>query len=191
MKKLDRLDKTILTLSIMIVSLLLGMLTSQLILYRKVNMPESEYSVYDYRTAFYMLQDDYEYIPPSQQKDKKYYRETIEDLISLGPYLYFEVGMNGHDGASLVGLRTIIMNKNITDHEQYCVAFTHEVMHTKKFHGYEPYIIFETFKFLYESENEYLHNAGVRYGLDMLYGYYDGEYDCPGYIINYLTKEIL
>ena len=53
------------------------------------------------------------------------------------------------------------------------------------------FLVFETFKFLYESHNPYLHNVGVEYGKQQLNDVQDGEYYIKGQIINYLLKERL
>ena len=187
MAKLDKLDKILITLIVICVGVLLGEITACIIFFRRVDMPDASYSMDDYYASIYTLYNEYD-ASLNNQQHKNYYRNMIEDQAKFGPYLYLETHMDDNSGLAILMLRTIVIDKDITNVETYCMVFAHEVMHFKTFHGNETYVSFETFKFLYESDDPYLHNVGVKYGLQQLYGYYGGEYDCHNYIINYLVK---
>ena len=190
-KKVDKVTKVMLIILYICLVILTIETIIACIFHRSIDMPESDYDTYDKIHAYKVLYSEYDKGVNSWQMDKKFYRDTVTDLAKLGPYLYFEKDIKSASGLSIALIPSIIVDEELDDAEIYCWVFTHEVMHIKRFSANETYVCFETFKFLYESENDYLHNAGVRYGTRQLNGYYHGEYDCSGYIINYLKKEIL
>lgn len=185
MKKLDKAEKWLVGILIFCIILLLGQGIAILVFNRKIDMPVYIHTTRDYYTAYAILETDYE-LPQSQTDEE--YRETIAKEAGLGLYFYAEKNLgNEYNGATLAVIRTIIIDERLAG-EEYCMVFTHETMHLTKYSSNETYISFETFKFLYESADKYLHNAGVLYGLKQLQGYYRGEYNCHDYIINYLVK---
>lgn len=159
-----------------------------IIFMRKIQMPIEMYSQLDYVNAFNKLQSDYDnYALPKSNSE---YKDIIEEELRLKFYIYTEKEMKSKNaGATLIIIRTMILDSTLSGYE-YCLVFTHEAMHFKRFSGNETYVCFETFKYLYENEDEDIHNIGVWYGLKQLIGKYSGEYNCHNYIINYLKEKI-
>ena len=180
--------KKVILIIIVIIIISLIALTLGLVFYRKIDLPDVKYTEEERRTFRDKLLDEYdENLPPLTKKE---YRQKISAEMKLGPYLCLEVDLPGcYGGYSVVILRTILMDNNLSNQESYCLVFTHEAMHMKKFHPNEKYINFESFKCLYESDDIYLHNAGVKYGINILRGRYTGEEDCKANVIDYLSKK--
>lgn len=138
----------------------------------------------DYREAIDILQNSYTDF--EEHKSNEEYRKFVEDDLGLHFYIYSEKDIGGeHDGRIYPLARWIVINTE-ADGYRYCMAFVHEAIHLKEFIGQADYVCFETFKYLYESEE--LHNVGVWYGLSQIYGFYSDEYDISQHIVSYLTN---
>jgi hypothetical protein len=114
-----------------------------------------------------------------------YYKTKIEQDLNLKCYLYKEKRISKL-GDSNCYFRTIRIDTRVTGYT-YCETFAHETMHLKYYTANERFVCYETFKYLYESEE--LHNVGVWYGLKQLNGDCSGEYDISGLVVNYLTNK--
>ena len=114
------------------------------------------------------------------------HRSKIEQDFNFKFYFYKERNIEGCDGLTYFTIRTIVIEKDLNEY-QYCKTFAHEVLHLKLFIQQEDFICYETFKYLYESEE--LHNVGVWYGLQQLRGCYSGKYNISGHVVNYLTNK--
>lgn len=182
-RKLDWISKIGVGLILICVILLVYMGIVGIVFCRKINMPIKIFMPTDYYNVLDMLERDYENSIP--HRSNKQYKALVEEQLDLNFYIYIEKELDNHNGLAIATIRTIVLDDDLTGY-QYCYVFTHEAMHFKKFAKNETYICFETFKFLYENEDEELHNVGVWYAIRQLYGYYSGEYDCSDYIINYL-----
>ena len=179
--KLKRL-KIIICLIIIVVSLVTGI--RLLVFFREIKLPTLNYTNSEYLYAFDKLYKDFDFNMPS--KTKQEYKEQLENELNFKHYIYFERNPN-FNGWQNVVIPTIIINEELSEYD-YCRILTHEIMHFKKFSANETYVSFETFKYLYENECEYLHNVGVLYGINQVYNHSGGEYDISGLIVNYLTN---
>jgi len=65
-------------------------------------------------------------------------------------------------------------------------TYTHEILHKKLYSANERFVEFETFKFLYESGNEYFQDIALWRASIMWKN--DKEYDCTYYIVQYLKE---
>lgn len=137
----------------------------------------------DYYNAINLLESSYTTPNP---KTKEEYRNFIECDLGIKFYIYTEKDMVGYAGKTYPLARLIIIDTD-ADGYKYCITFVHEAIHLKEFIGQEDYVSFQTFKYLYESEE--LHNVGVWYGLSQVYGCYSGEYNVSHLIVNYLTNK--
>lgn len=93
----------------------------------------------------------------------------------------------------IVFIDSIIYNRAIEDDlylNDYFIVLTHEYIHISKALGDERATHFETFKLLYESNNNILKQCAIQLAIDILYDRYPQEYDCSYYIIDYLLKLI-
>lgn len=136
--------------------------------------------------AMEMLRQDYDY--DAGVKSKQFYRDAIEKDLGVKFYIYGETDLGSkYNGLTIPTIRTILIHDDVTG-EDYCIVFAHESIHLTQFISNERYVCFETFKYLYESKIEELHNAGVRFGLKQIQGVYSGEYDVYDLIVDYLTK---
>lgn len=182
MAKLAKIFTSIILLCVLILTYL-GILS--LIFFRKKDMPFSLVTANNCYEAFILLKKEYNIAEP--EINKREYRNFIEQDIGLKFYIYVEKNINSeYVGITYATIRTIIIDKNVFGYE-YCVTFAHEAIHLKQFIGQENYVCFETFKYLYESEK--LHSVGVWYGIKQLEGYYNGDYNISGEIVNYLTQK--
>lgn len=175
--------KIIIWLIVLVLSLVTGI--RLLVFFRDIKLPILNYTQSEYLCAFDKLYKDFDFKMPSLTKQE--YREQLENKLNFQNYIYFECN-SSFNGWQNVIIPTIIINENLSEYD-YCRTLTHEMMHFKKFSANEKYISFETFKYLYENECEYLHNVGVLYGLNKIYGSHSGEYDVSGLIVNYLTNK--
>ena len=154
-----------------------------LVIERKVALPFKILTPRDYRKAIDLLQNSY--TKGHEPKTKEDYRKFVETDLGLHLYFYSEKNMADYAGKTYPLIRLIIIDTD-ADGYKYCETFVHEAIHLKEFIGQEDYVSFQTFKYLYESEE--LHNVGVWYGLCQIYGQYAGEYNVSHLIVDYLTN---
>ena len=94
----------------------------------------------------------------------------------------------------------VVGNSNLLTHRikikeslipfQQLPVLVHEMVHIKYYTVNERFTEFTTFKLMYESENEILHEAGRQYAQTLCSKDW-GEYDCSWYIMKYLEEEKL
>lgn len=169
---------------IICIIILLFLLSCTLIFERKKDLPYRNLMPRDYRNAIQLLEKSY--IKDYKPKTKEEYRKFIESDMGVHFYIYTEKDMVDYAGKIYPLARLIIIDTD-TDGYKYCETFAHEAIHLKEFIGQEDYVTFQTFKYLYESEE--LHNVGVWYGLSQVYGCYSGEYNVSHLIVDYLTNK--
>jgi hypothetical protein len=157
--------------------------TCGLIFFRDKKIPPYINSQLDYLNAYDILCQEYD---DTCQKPKAYYKEFVEDDMGVKFYFYGERKLDKHNGLTFATIRLIVVDNTIDGYE-YCVTFAHECIHLKQFVSDERYVCYETFKYLYESEE--LHEVGVWYGYRQLYGCYNGEYNIEDLVVNYLTNK--
>jgi hypothetical protein len=129
------------------------------------------------------LNEDYQ---DNERKSKYYYKKILDKDLKLKMYIYREKYLKNNNGLCIANLRLIIIDESIRDY-QYCVTLTHEMMHLKRYRKQENYICFETFKYLYESEE--LHDVGVWYAIRQINGCYSSEYNISNQVLDYLTNK--
>ena len=129
------------------------------VFYRPISVPKYEYSKTELEHYADMLNDQYDVRLRRLTKEEYKY---LLDLDLDATYMYSEKPMR-MAGVTHPLIRLISTDNDLDDME-YCVALTHEMHHLLLFSGNERYICQETFKYLYENENEYLRNVGIRYG---------------------------
>lgn len=178
-----KLDKAInvLICACVIMIILLGV--SGIVWFRRIEMP---YTIdgYDKDKAITILSLEYSINAPVYSN--RYYREHVEDDLNIHIYFCVESGLKQHNGLCFGNIRLIVIDEDVSGY-QYCYTFAHEIMHLKHMIKQENYVCFETFKYLYESEE--FHNVGVWYGLRQLNGCYSGEYNISNQIVDYLTNK--
>lgn len=178
------LNKVIAVLLLMCLSMGIYLGIVAICFYRKKEIGLGFMTQADFSIAYERLMGEYDRQVCSETKE--FYKSFVEDDIGLRFYIYAEKSLKKGSGFTFPTIRTIVVDKSLTGY-QYCLTFTHEVMHLKHFIKQETYVCYETFKYLYESEE--LHNVGVWYGLKQLSGDYSGEYNVCGHIVNYLTNK--
>lgn len=157
--------------------------TIYIIKYRKMSLPVGITSEIAVLQAYTRLCNEYDRLCDSETKE--YYKNKIDQDLDVGLYFYSEKELD-RTGYSNCYFRTIKIDERVSGYV-YCETFTHETMHLKYYTANERFVCYETFKYLYESEE--LHNIGVWYGLKQLNGDYSGEYDISGLVVNYLTNK--
>lgn len=180
------MKKAIKWLILIIVTMIIFYSSITMAFNRKIDVPINTYTQEELSETYDLLL--YEYDTNMVYKTKKEYRKLISDELNLNFFWYREDELGDrYEGQMSLFTRLIIIDPDLSP-IKYCITFTHEVMHFKKFSADERYICFETFKWLYEHDNPELHNAAVLYGLYQVQGCYSGEYDCRDCIINYLKE---
>ena len=114
-------------------------------------------------------------------------RRLLEEMLGFRHYFYKEDSRT-NGGYAVVFYRYINVNADLNI-EQYCAVICHEMCHIKHFTANEIYTNFMAFKTLYESDNAELKQAGTWFGIHILNGEYDNNYDCSSLIIDYLNKK--
>lgn len=89
--------------------------------------------------------------------------------------------------------RTYIIPKIIIIHddlsmEDFVITLTHELIHITHLTANERYTSFQTFKILYESNNDYFRNVALYFAVLQVNNCYPYDYDCSGYIADYLKQ---
>lgn len=183
-RKLDWKSKVGIGLILLGVILIVYMSILVFISFRKIDMPVVIYTSNEYNKVLADLW--VEYIPLNTQRTNQEYKELLEEELDLNFYIYCEADLKSNCGLRLTPIRTMIIDKELSGYE-YCLTFTHEAMHFKRFSANEIYICFETFKYLYENKDTELHNFGVRYAITQLRG--EADYDCHDQIIGYFRSK--
>ena len=122
------------------------------------------------------------------KSSKQEIRAMLEDELDFRDYSYVEgdYKVGGYAGKFS---RIIEINKDL-DVETYCFVLCHEMCHLKYDTSDEIYTNFMAFKTLYESDNETLNHIGKWFGIYILNGDYEREYDCSSLIVDYLVDKI-
>lgn len=115
--------------------------------------------------------------------------DLCTDLVSNEYNIVFVDDLKGALGLSHIITKTAYI-KNGQSGWQLLETITHELVHLKYFSVNETYTQFMTFKLLYESDNEILHNKGKEIAIDQCenYAHFNTNYDCSWYIVNYLKE---
>ena len=154
-----------------------------ILFFRNKTLPVYINSQYDYLYACNILEQGYE---ERDVRTKEYYRNKVEKDLGLNFYFYKERKLSEYGGVTFPTIRLIVLDTDVSGYE-YCVVFAHETIHLTQFIADERHVCYETFKYLYESEE--LHEVGAWYGYRQLYGYYNGEYNIEDLVVNYLTNK--
>lgn len=71
----------------------------------------------------------------------------------------------------------------------YAYVLAHELTHLKYMNGDECWTEFNAWKYLYESDNDFLHNVGLWKANSITQSKNGDAYDCGCYILEYLRSE--
>jgi hypothetical protein len=184
--KSNKLPKWLIVCLVIVIVLGVYALVGTITFSRKIHLPIQEYTAEEHSIALDILEEDYN--PIGEQRTDSEYKQLVEKQVGISFYFYTEKDLgNRLDGTTHPLLRIITIDSTISGYD-YCIALAHEALHLKTFCANERYICIETFKFLYENEDEELHNIGVWYARDQLFGLYRGDYNIQDFIINYLLK---
>ena len=129
-----------------------------------------------------------------QQKTltKQEYKTLVEQELHISHYVLIEkdtIRYKDAYGYAMPLIRTVVLKKDLNAF-YYTQTLTHELIHIKYFSADERFVDYMTFRTLYESNNEYLHNMGVIYGIMVVEDYIKPEYSCKGQLVNYLKEKI-
>lgn len=116
-------------------------------------------------------------------------RYEISRDFDFGNYIYkgSNVIMNGYKAGYCQLLINYIVVYENQSKENYAWTFAHELMHLKLFNRNETLTEFETFKALYNSENEFLRQVAINKGYSyLLEPRQNAEYEISGYIADYI-----
>lgn len=178
--KLDKIIKILISICL-VVCMYLGVVG--ILWFRDINLP---YTIDGYVNRDMVLKSLYDdYVSLNATYNKRANRRFLANDLGVHLYFYTEANLRKYNGLCYGAIRLIVIDKDLSG-MQYCVTLTHEMMHLKKMSKKESYICFETFKYLYESED--MHNVGVWYAIKQLEGAYSGEYNVSNQIVDYLTN---
>lgn len=184
--KRDKIDIFIRVMVGAILAILVATIVVCSIFFRKIDMPVLVTKQSDAYKVYYGLASEYEDMQYTRTKEE--YKKIIEDELNLRCYIYIEKNLNiDYQGFMLAGVRVMVIENDLSLSD-YCIVFTHEALHFKKFSGNDTYINFETFKFLYENEDAELRNIGITFAMHQLTGRYGGRYDCSSHIVDYFIN---
>lgn len=120
--------------------------------------------------------------------DKEYIKREVNKLFNISYKIYYKDLPKDTGGKSIIAFRIVMIDNNLPI-EQYALALTHELVHLKYFTANERFTSFKTFQTLYESNNDYFMAVALAYANHVFSGKEPYEYDCGGYIEEYLLKE--
>lgn len=113
-------------------------------------------------------------------------KEDVDGLFGNPFYILNYSGLDaGTAGRTLLLINLITLDEGLSL-EQYTLTLTHELVHLTHFTTNERYTSFTAFKVLYESEIDYFKCVALKYANDQVKHRYPMEYDCSGYIEEYL-----
>ena len=125
------------------------------------------------------------YINYNIEQDTKYFDITKEQAIQLASETvelrYFTLNFTEDLGKNILGNCNIYTSHinvlNSLNGYQLLPVLVHEMVHSKYYTLNERFTEFTTFKLMYESDNEIVHNAGILYAKEICSNYIEG-YDC-------------
>lgn len=174
-------------ITILCVIMLLYIMCCGIVFFKKKNIKYKYVDATDYYVVLEMLYREFD--EECKPLKNNQYRELIENDFDLKFYNYKEKRLsNGTAGITFPVIRMIILDDRLLN-EEYCVVFAHEAIHLDCYVADERWVCFETFKYLYKSENPKLHNAGVKYAIQQMKGLYREERDVYDLIVDYLTNK--
>lgn len=204
MKTFSKTNKIVITfLFIIVISLLSYALYVNIrVRANKLTLPEQVMQTIDSQDIVY------QYL---SENSSTYYNETdhsklrskIKDELGIKATFYKEKPKIDHGrvwGYTNFGVRLIVIQSNLGTTD-YITTVAHEYTHLKYYALNELWTNFETFKFLYNSNDKDLHQAGINFALSYLKAYvkdipsYEDyrqrEYDISYYAYNYILKDLL
>lgn len=183
--KLDKLEKALVAILLFCVLCLVYVFGCIIVLERDITISYRNLMPSDYREAVEILREENKDQGFDWLNSKEEYREFVAKDLGIGLYFYSEKKMVGYYGKTYPIARVIVIDSELSGYK-YCETFVHEALHLKKFSVNETYISFETFRYMYETEE--LRNVAVCYGLEQIYGEFYDEYNVSHIIVDYLTK---
>lgn len=146
------------------------------ILHRQVDEWSNKYTQYDCVRAYDILISQKESYPNISKKEYK-------QKLKINRHICLDVKSNVQLG--IPQINTIIIDSDLEGFSYY-ITLAHEKTHITTFSANEQYVCFKTFEMLYTSEDPFLKQVGITYGIKQLNDLYYNEYDVKGQIINYL-----
>ena len=185
MSKYSKIEKVLVGFILFMVLILCYCGVCAIILFRGKKVPLQVNSCIDYYNVSQTIgTPEYSYKTP-----RKEFRNFVKSELGIWGYLYFESDKLPSDkaGLSLPIIRTIIIDDELDNEYEYYATIVHEFMHLKHFIINERFVCWQTFLYLWESEE--LHDIGVWYARHQVGGAYSNKYDISDLIVDYLTKK--
>lgn len=203
MKIFSKTSKIVITLIFII---LIALLTYALYVNIKVRtnkliLPEQTMQTIDIQDSVYqyLLENS---STSYNETDYTNLRYKIKDELGIKATFYKEkskIDQGRIWGYTNFGIRLIVIQSNLGTTD-YITTVAHEYTHLKYYALNELWTNFETFKFLYNSKDKDLHQAGINFALSYLnpyvkdspnYGCYkQREYDISYYAYNYILDNL-
>ena len=118
--------------------------------------------------------------------NEKIMTERINALFDFPQYSLNRKNLDTTTLGYCVFFMRLIVVDDIMSLENYVLTLTHELVHLTYFTRNERWVSFMTFKTLYESEYGYFEQIALAYADAQVNHQYPYEYDCGGYIEEYL-----
>lgn len=117
-------------------------------------------------------------------------RNLLESDFDIGLYFYKEKSIKYAGGTTIFQLRLICIDKMTTlDKSFYAYELAHELTHLKYYNGNECWVEFMTWKYLYESGNEFLYNTSLWLANYKTQNHLQNQEDCGWWILEYLSTK--
>lgn len=115
-------------------------------------------------------------------------KAKIDKLFNI-PYIYIEKDLESDLlGQAIPLFRVVIIDNSITGYE-YAGTLAHELVHIRDMTSNECWTEYQAIITLYESDDEFLQEAGKSWMRSVLLGgYFGSDYDCAGQLYEYLQK---
>lgn len=135
-----------------------------------------------YTKSFLIYTEDF-YVPSKEDSKtliKRYYNVL---------HIYIDKELGATTGGFALCMPPIVMIDDDLNGVSYITTYVHELMHIKYQTTNERFVVFMTFKTMYESGSDVLRNCSMELAYMVVSGAYEREYDCGYYILEYLKGE--
>lgn len=149
-----------------------------------------DYTFEDYVFAKTRLNEDYENLSIYKYKNlsKNDVRQCAKQSVPLFWCIQLDVGFLRNKAGTCSFISGLIMIDRDLSVNDYAKAVFHERLHLYYYTACERFVQYQTFRFLYESDNVYIRKIGVEIALEIFNNQYPENYNCTSQIIKYFVE---
>ena len=169
-QKLNKICKILMTITAVLLVIFLYIMTITIISVTNNKMDYVDAPKSDKVYYIEKLLDDYN-TDKHQPLENVEIKKLVDKNVDLKCYMLFykDIKPDNTYGRAFPVFRSIYIDTSLKTH-RYAIVLTHEMIHIKHLTVNEMYTQYQTFLYLFESDNEYLKECGVYFAYTVLAG---------------------